>query len=69
MKPRVTNRQPRRGEGSRLLIRCGDCDKRLEIYYDEDCVDKPDQEGDDLEIGGVCATRTEWREILKRVGL
>lgn len=70
MKPQVTNRKPRRKvEGSRLLVRCGDCHERLEIYYDEDRVGKPVRAEDSLEIGGVFATRAEWKKILKRVGL
>jgi len=74
MKPKVTNRKDPHpdsnlSKGSRLLVRCGDCESRLEMYYTEDSVDRPDQEDDDLEINGVYATRAEWREILKRVGL
>jgi len=68
MKPRVTNHKDPHphsnlSKGSRLRIECGDCDSTLDIYYDED------QEDDDLEINGVYATRAEWREILKKVGL
>jgi len=38
----------------RYLLKCGCCDERLEIYYDED----------GLEINGVNGTIEDWREIL-----
>lgn len=38
----------------RYLLKCGCCDEKLEIYYDE--------EG--LEINGVNGSIEDWREIL-----
>ena len=49
----------RRGHGKkspRVLIKCGDCDNKFEIYYDWD--------GEDLEIAGVLGSTQNWREIL-----
>jgi len=55
---RVSHRAGRkRGTGRvlpRYLLRCGCCEERLEIYYDE--------EG--LEINGVNGSLENWREIL-----
>jgi hypothetical protein len=39
-----------------LLIKCGDCDEKFEIYYGPD--------GEDLEIAGVLASVANWRKIL-----
>jgi hypothetical protein len=68
-KPRVTKRKASDKGSARLLIRCGDCVKKLEIYFDEQFIFNPDSEEDHIEIGGVIASRAEWRTILKRVGL
>jgi hypothetical protein len=38
----------------RLLLKCGCCDERLEIYYDRE----------ELEIGGVNGSIEDWQEIL-----
>lgn len=38
----------------RLLIKCGDCDHELAVFYDKEA----------LEIGGVHASVENWREIL-----
>jgi len=55
---RVSHRAGRkRGTGRvlpRYLLRCGCCEERLGIYYDE--------EG--LEINGVNGSLENWREIL-----
>jgi hypothetical protein len=55
---RVSHRAARkRGTGwivPRYLLRCGDCDNQLEIYYDEES----------LEINGVHGSLENWREIL-----
>jgi len=39
-----------------LLIKCGDCPNKFEIYYGPDA--------DDLEIAGVLASIENWRKIL-----
>jgi hypothetical protein len=38
----------------RLLVKCGDCDNSLKIYYGDDA----------LEIGGVHGSVENWCEIL-----
>ena len=55
-KLRIWHRKQKGIDSARYLIKCGDCDQKLEIYYgDEDTF---------LEIGGVHATLNEWRKIL-----
>lgn len=54
--PRVSHRKARGKKSARLLIKCGDCDQKFEIYYGP--------EGEDLEIAGVLASIEHWREIL-----
>ena len=51
---RLSHRKGRRNHSPRLRIKCGDCDKALDIFYDEE----------DLEIGGVHGSVENWREIL-----
>ncbi len=47
--------KPERGQAlPRFLIKCGCCDKSVEIYYEED----------NLEINGVHASVDEWKQIL-----
>jgi hypothetical protein len=47
--------KPGKGKRSpRYLLKCGDCEAKLEIYYDE-C---------GLEISGVNGAIEDWREIL-----
>lgn len=40
---------------ARYLIKCGDCDRKLKIYYGDD---------EFLEINGVNASKEEWRRII-----
>ena len=54
--PRVYRRKAHGKKSARLLIKCGDCDEKFEIYYG------PDSE--DLEIAGVLASVENWRKIL-----
>lgn len=54
--PRVYERRARGKKSARLLIKCGDCDSKFEIYYGP--------EGEDLEIAGVLASIENWRKIL-----
>ncbi len=42
-------------DSARYLIKCGDCDRELKIYYGNDVF---------LEIGGVHASKKEWKKIL-----
>lgn len=66
--PRVTRRKARRNHTPRLLgllVRCGCCNERVEIYYDgteDQATFFPDDET--LEINGVIASVAEWRKIL-----
>src|SRR5437870_879183 len=53
---RIYHRVARGKKSARLLIKCGDCDNKFEIYYGP--------EGEDLEIAGVLASVENWREIL-----
>jgi len=54
--PQVYHRKARGKQSARLLIKCGDCEEKFEIYYGPD--------GEDLEIAGVLASVENWREIL-----
>jgi len=54
--PRIHYRKARGKESARLLIKCGDCPNKFEIYYGPD--------GDDLEIAGVLASMENWRKLL-----
>ena len=42
-------------QGARYLLKCGCCNSKFKIYYGDD---------EFLEIGGVCGTVEDWREIL-----
>jgi hypothetical protein len=53
---RVYHRRGRGKKSARMLIKCGDCDNKFEIYYGPD--------GEDLEIAGVLGSIGNWREIL-----
>jgi predicted SprT family Zn-dependent metalloprotease len=64
--PKVTKRKARGNQSARLLVRCSDCKEKLTIYFDEDTLRDDDEP---LEVGGVIATRKEWKTILKQVGL
>ena len=55
-KLRMWHRKKKGIDSARYLIKCGDCDQKLEIYYDSD--------DNFLEIGGVHASRKEWGKIL-----
>jgi len=54
-------KSPRRSVSPRILVRCGCCKERLEIYHNTD-ESLPAQYA--LEIGGVSATVRQWREVL-----
>lgn len=49
----------------RVLIKCGDCDAKLEIYYPE----KNKKDDDWFEINGVLAHKDWWKMLFKEVGL
>jgi hypothetical protein len=54
--PRIYHRKARGKKSARLLIKCGDCENKFEIYYGP--------QGEDLEIAGVLASVKNWRRIL-----
>ena len=54
--PRISHRKAHGKKSARLLIRCGDCDNKFEIFYGP--------QGEDLEIAGVLASVENWRRIL-----
>ena len=51
---RVFRRRQRGTVAARTLVKCGDCDKAIEIYHADDS----------LEINGVNGTIGDWRAIL-----
>lgn len=51
---RVFHRKAKGTKSPRLLVKCGDCQHAVEIYYDSD----------GIEINGVNASLDEWRAIL-----
>ncbi|MDI6655245.1 MAG: hypothetical protein ABH874_00605 [Methanobacteriota archaeon] len=53
-KLRIWHRKGNKRTCPRYLVKCGDCDNSIEIYYDDRF----------LEIGGVHASLEEWRKIL-----
>jgi len=55
--PRVYFRKGTGKKSSRCLIKCGDCDSSLKIYFGS-------VEDVDLEINGVLTTKKEWKRIL-----
>lgn len=57
MKMSVRRRKATKRMSSRILVRCGCCDQRVEIYDMEDCDGL-------LEINGVLGTQEQWAEIL-----
>ncbi len=54
-KLRVYHRSANRKTCDRLLIKCGDCHEKIQVYYD-------DTYG--IEIEGVNASIAEWRRVL-----
>jgi len=56
-KLRIWHRKKKGVGSARYLIKCGDCDQSIEVYYDK-------SHDNFLEIGGVHATKKEWRKIL-----
>ena len=55
-KLRIWHRKRKGINSARYLIKCGDCDTKLEIFYGDD--------DEFLEIGGINASQKEWRKIL-----
>ena len=57
-KLRVWNNKGDKKNSPKQTIKCGCCDESLEIFYDFN------SEYGILEINGVAAPKSEWREIL-----
>jgi len=53
---------PRTFINNKVLIKCGDCDKKVVIYYSN-------KEENWLELNGVLASKQWWKELFKEVGL
>lgn len=51
---RVWRRAAKGTKGARILVKCGCCQQKVEVYHSED----------DLEINGVLGSLDNWREIL-----
>jgi len=51
---RIFQRATQGNKSPRYLIKCGCCDEKVEIYYDEES----------LEINGVLGSLENWRQIL-----
>ena len=51
---RVYHRAARGRQAPRYMLKCGDCDAKIEIHYGED----------GLEIAGVHGSIEDWREVL-----
>lgn len=60
--PRCWWKKGRKKKSPRVLIKCGDCNNKVEIYYD-----KNEEWG--IEINGVMASNEWWRELFKEIGL
>ena len=56
---RKQHKKGRRTVSPRLLIKCGCCDSKVEIYYDED----PREQFAMLEINGVDGSVRDWRKV------
>jgi hypothetical protein len=56
---------------AKVLIKCGDCDNKLEIYYDKRKVKNPIDQAinDQIEINGVFADKKWWKELFKEIGI
>ncbi|MCV6637131.1 hypothetical protein [Candidatus Albibeggiatoa sp. nov. NOAA] len=52
---RIFHRKKYKKRSARYLVKCGCCDKAVEIYYDKY----------GLEINGVHGSKEEWRKILE----
>jgi hypothetical protein len=57
-RPRVYDKKAKGKHAAHLVVKCGCCDEEVAIY-------PPNDEADNtIEIGGVSASREEWRMIL-----
>lgn len=53
-----------------VLVKCGNCDEKVRIYYDiKDKIGKQIIQDDLIEINGVLAHREFWKLLFKKIGL
>ncbi len=62
VKLRIWHRKRQKRQSARYLIKCGCCDEKVEIYYDDE--EDMGEKFQTLEIGGVNASIGEWKRIL-----
>ena len=69
--PRCWWKKSEKKLSARVLIKCGDCPNKLEIYYDKIKVKNPIDQAicDQVEIGGVLANKKWWKELFKEIGI
>lgn len=60
-KLRIYYKKGTKRQSPRYLIKCGDCNNSIEIYYEDGKVSYREKS---LEINGVMASIEEWRKIL-----
>lgn len=60
---RVYRRKKRGKKDPSLLIKCGDCEESIVIFYSDEPTGDP--RIDTLEINGVMATVSQWGELFK----
>ncbi len=65
----------RKGKGTRcpsVLIKCGDCNNKVEIYYGyspKEIKSRTNKNDPGIEINGVLAPKYFWKALLKKIGL
>jgi len=57
---RFWHRKAAKKKSPSMLVKCGCCDEKVEIYYDA----FPHNEFPSIEINGVIASVNEWRKVL-----
>ena len=62
--PRCYWSKRKKRQSAKVLVECGDCDNKVEIYYDEER-----HELGFIEINGVIATKKWWKELFTEIGL
>lgn len=55
-KLRIWRTDPKRKQSGKFLLKCGDCNKKVEIFFGD--------KDNFIEINGVCASKKEWAKIL-----
>jgi hypothetical protein len=69
--PRCWWSKAKKKRSAKVLIKCGDCDNKLEIYYDkEKSKNSVDQAINELiEINGILVDKKWWKELFKEIGI